>query len=82
MIGFPSDENKRAGGPLSLTWKKIQEWKYTSVQADICFYWPGVQVVLKTFAAASPYTADYECFYKDTDKKHTPAPKPEYIAFW
>lgn len=39
--------------------KKIQEWKYTSVQAHICFYWRRFRVVLKTFAAVSPKAADY-----------------------
>lgn len=42
----------RATSPLYVKKNPWQEWYYTSVQADTCFYWLRVQVVLKTFASS------------------------------
>lgn len=52
------------------------------MQADTCFYWLRVQVVLKPTAAVSPNTADSLCFYMDLkDMKLTRAPKARVHCF-
>lgn len=56
----------------NLRLKSLQMENCTSVQADTCFYWLRVQVQLKTFAVASPNTAEHGCFYKTRNTLRLP----------